>query len=69
MTTLENKNFKKRIIFALRNKNMRLAIKKATTILKAALVAAERWATGRSGAKISAAMSSITSITTSKIRR
>lgn len=34
MTTLENKNFKKRIKFALHNKNMRLAIKKATTILK-----------------------------------
>lgn len=34
MTTLTNKNFKKRIKFALGNKSMREAIKKATTILK-----------------------------------
>ena len=34
MTTLMNKNFKKRIKFALDNKSMREAIKKATTILK-----------------------------------
>ncbi|KUO65365.1 MAG: amino acid dehydrogenase [Gracilibacter sp. BRH_c7a] len=34
MTTLMNENFKKRIKFALHNKSMREAIKKATTILK-----------------------------------
>ena len=34
MTTLQNENFKKRIRFALKNKSMRQAIQKATTILK-----------------------------------
>lgn len=34
MTTLKNENFKKRIKFALQNKDMRIAIKKATAKLK-----------------------------------